>query len=92
MLLFPGSKPTINLKDAHRSRKSATRWKSDCTKPRVVRAGEPMRTPPGTTADLSPGTLFLFSVMAARSSTCRHQGVHDRNAETVLHWLTLKFS
>lgn len=50
--------------------KSATRRKSASVKPRVVSAGEPMRTPPGTTADLSPGTLFLFSVMAAMSSTC----------------------
>ncbi len=47
---------------AHRSIRSATLTKSSSTMPRVVMAGLPMRTPPGTMADLSPGTLFLFSV------------------------------
>ena len=42
---------------------------SASTKPRVVSAGVPMRTPPGTSALLSPATLFLFSVMCARSHT-----------------------
>ena len=52
-----------------RCRKSATCTKSASRKPRVVRAGVPTRMPPGTTALWSPGTLFLFRVMWARSST-----------------------
>mmetsp|Transcript_5467 Transcript_5467/g.19949 ORF Transcript_5467/g.19949 Transcript_5467/m.19949 type:complete len:216 (-) Transcript_5467:845-1492(-) len=52
-----------------RSMKSATATKSCSTKPRVVMAGAPMRMPPGTTAERSPGTEFLLRVMAARSST-----------------------
>lgn len=43
--------------------KSATFSKSASLKPRVVSAGVPMRMPPGTMADLSPGTEFLFSVI-----------------------------
>mmetsp|Transcript_18151 Transcript_18151/g.37422 ORF Transcript_18151/g.37422 Transcript_18151/m.37422 type:complete len:201 (-) Transcript_18151:879-1481(-) len=34
---------------------------------RVVRAGAPMRTPPGVTADRSPGTQFLLRVMQTES-------------------------
>ncbi|KAA6419642.1 MAG: hypothetical protein FRX49_10366 [Trebouxia sp. A1-2] len=53
----------------HLSKKSAILTKSSCLKPLVVRAGVPMRTPPGMMADLSPGTLFLLRVMEARSRT-----------------------
>lgn len=54
---------------------SATCSKSFSTKPREVRAGEPMRMPPGTIALLSPGTVFLFSAMCASSST--RSTLHD---------------
>mmetsp|Transcript_29782 Transcript_29782/g.75858 ORF Transcript_29782/g.75858 Transcript_29782/m.75858 type:complete len:235 (+) Transcript_29782:307-1011(+) len=52
-----------------RSRNSATLTKSASLKPRVVSAGVPTRMPPGMMALLSPGTLFLFSVMDTSSST-----------------------
>mmetsp|Transcript_3532 Transcript_3532/g.8242 ORF Transcript_3532/g.8242 Transcript_3532/m.8242 type:complete len:264 (-) Transcript_3532:250-1041(-) len=52
-----------------RSTNSATLTKSDSTKPRLVSAGAPMRRPPGTIADLSPGTVFLLLAMCASSST-----------------------
>ena len=41
--------------------------KSDSLRPREVMAGAPMRTPPGASADTSPTTAFLFSVMCTRS-------------------------
>merc|ERR1712078_658509 len=50
-----------------RSRKSATFSKSASWKPREVRAGVPMRMPPGTRALVSPGTVFLFTAMCAIS-------------------------
>ena len=42
---------------------SATASKSASLRPRVVMAGAPMRTPPGESAETSPGTAFLFSVI-----------------------------
>lgn len=44
------------------STNSATWSKSDSTKPLLVRAGLPMRRPPGTMALTSPGTVFLLAV------------------------------
>lgn len=38
--------------------------------PRVVRAGVPMRTPPGVAAELSPCTAFLFSEMCTYDDAC----------------------
>merc|ERR1711957_1040409 len=46
---------------------SAIFSKSFSTRVRVVMAGAPIRTPPGVTADRSPGTQFLFSVMLTAS-------------------------
>ena len=51
------------------SMSSATRTKSSSSIPRVVMAGEPMRIPPGISAEVSRGTEFLFSVMCAKSKT-----------------------
>ena len=47
--------------------RSATRVKSSSSMPRVVMAGAPMRMPPGMSAEVSRGTLFLLRVMCARS-------------------------
>mmetsp|Transcript_13903 Transcript_13903/g.29703 ORF Transcript_13903/g.29703 Transcript_13903/m.29703 type:complete len:213 (+) Transcript_13903:446-1084(+) len=51
------------------STNSTTCSKSFSVKPRVVRAGVPMRTPPGTRAETSPGTVFLLAAMCTSSST-----------------------
>merc|ERR1712094_49150 len=42
---------------------SATASKSFSFRPRVVMAGAPILTPPGKSAETSPGTAFLFSVI-----------------------------
>mmetsp|Transcript_23502 Transcript_23502/g.65093 ORF Transcript_23502/g.65093 Transcript_23502/m.65093 type:complete len:242 (-) Transcript_23502:1727-2452(-) len=52
-----------------RSRKRAICLKSAVVQPRVVIAGEPMRTPPGERADASPCTALRFSVIDAHSQT-----------------------
>ena len=45
---------------------SATCSKSVGPKPREVKAGVPMRIPPGMKADLSPGTVFLLMAICER--------------------------
>lgn len=47
--------------------KSATCWKSDSVKPRLVKAGVPRRIPPGVMALESPGTVFLLVTIYAAS-------------------------
>lgn len=41
--------------------------KSPSLRPRDVMAGMPMRTPPGVSAETSPATEFMLSVMCAAS-------------------------
>mmetsp|Transcript_19598 Transcript_19598/g.47454 ORF Transcript_19598/g.47454 Transcript_19598/m.47454 type:complete len:256 (-) Transcript_19598:610-1377(-) len=48
---------------------SATCSKSASVKPREVSAAVPMRTPPGISAEVSPATEFLLSVIDASSNT-----------------------
>mmetsp|Transcript_43101 Transcript_43101/g.105384 ORF Transcript_43101/g.105384 Transcript_43101/m.105384 type:complete len:227 (-) Transcript_43101:762-1442(-) len=50
-----------------RSMKTAIRSKSFSTRPRVVMAGAPTRRPWGTSALLSPGTVFLLQCRLASS-------------------------
>mmetsp|Transcript_113734 Transcript_113734/g.157394 ORF Transcript_113734/g.157394 Transcript_113734/m.157394 type:complete len:254 (-) Transcript_113734:393-1154(-) len=52
-----------------RSRKAAIFWKSSALQPRVVMAGEPMRTPPGDKAEASPCTALRFREIEAISQT-----------------------
>lgn len=47
----------------------ATCLKSFSVNPLEVRAGAPIRNPPGTKADLSPGTVFLLAAMWPNSKT-----------------------
>lgn len=50
--------------------KSATNMKSFSVKPLVVRAGVPMRMPPGTIALLSPITVQLDQVRRIMTQKC----------------------
>mmetsp|Transcript_109442 Transcript_109442/g.274135 ORF Transcript_109442/g.274135 Transcript_109442/m.274135 type:complete len:254 (+) Transcript_109442:471-1232(+) len=52
-----------------RSRNSAIFLKCSVVQPRVVIAGEPMRTPPGDSAEASPCTALRFSEMEESSQT-----------------------
>ena len=54
---------------AHLSRKPAILLKSSVVQPRVAIAGAPMRTPPGESAEASPGTVLRFKEMDAASHT-----------------------
>eukprot|EP00878_Enallax_costatus_P043497 GHUV01051501.1.p1 GENE.GHUV01051501.1~~GHUV01051501.1.p1 ORF type:complete len:130 (+),score=8.46 GHUV01051501.1:210-599(+) len=54
------------------STNSATLWKSFSTNPLLVSAGLPMRTPPGTMADTSPGTVFLLTGHSSNSRRRQH--------------------
>ena len=62
---------------------SATCSKSVGPKPREVRAGVPIRIPPGMKADLSPGTVFLLMAICERWLThwliSSHRSQSDRN-------------
>mmetsp|Transcript_7177 Transcript_7177/g.12489 ORF Transcript_7177/g.12489 Transcript_7177/m.12489 type:complete len:210 (+) Transcript_7177:160-789(+) len=55
--------------DTARSKNSATFAKSSSVNPREVRAGAPIRIPPGVKAEVSPGIVFLFVAMQASSRT-----------------------
>lgn len=75
----PHTNPTLHTKTptqppstptpSYRSTNSATFSKSLSTNPLLVSAGVPIRTPPGTRADTSPGTVFLLAAMCASSRT-----------------------
>ena len=52
---------------AHLSRKPAILLKSSVIQLRVVIVGASMRTPPGESAEASPGTVWRFKVMDAAS-------------------------
>lgn len=54
---------TVRAILTRRSSNSATRSKSASTKEREVSAGVPRRTPPGLSAETSPATEFLLTVM-----------------------------
>merc|ERR1712151_1237984 len=53
----------------HLSRKRAIFLNSSLPQPRVVIAGEPMRTPPGDNAEASPCTQLRFNDIEAASQT-----------------------
>ena len=61
------------LQATHRSTNSATCSKSFSTKPRLVRAGEPMRRPPGTMADTSPAARRNTQGQVNRCTTGQQQ-------------------
>mmetsp|Transcript_9990 Transcript_9990/g.29836 ORF Transcript_9990/g.29836 Transcript_9990/m.29836 type:complete len:242 (-) Transcript_9990:172-897(-) len=66
---FPFSSCTLSAMLQQRSRKPAILRKSSSVQPRVVIAGEPMRTPPGESAEASPCTALRFREMEAPSQT-----------------------
>mmetsp|Transcript_32391 Transcript_32391/g.100993 ORF Transcript_32391/g.100993 Transcript_32391/m.100993 type:complete len:254 (+) Transcript_32391:211-972(+) len=66
---FPFSSCTLSAMLQQRSRKPAILRKSSSVQPRVVIAGEPMRTPPGESAEASPCTALRFREMEAPSHT-----------------------
>mmetsp|Transcript_90730 Transcript_90730/g.256433 ORF Transcript_90730/g.256433 Transcript_90730/m.256433 type:complete len:216 (+) Transcript_90730:445-1092(+) len=66
---LPFSVCTFSAIWQHRSKNSAIFWNSATLQPRVVIAGEPMRTPPGDSAEASPWTALRFSEIEANSQT-----------------------
>mmetsp|Transcript_41267 Transcript_41267/g.115261 ORF Transcript_41267/g.115261 Transcript_41267/m.115261 type:complete len:216 (+) Transcript_41267:546-1193(+) len=66
---LPFSACTFSAIWQQRSKNSAIFLNSGTWQPRVVIAGEPMRTPPGDSAEASPWTAFRFSEMEASSQT-----------------------
>mmetsp|Transcript_37835 Transcript_37835/g.75401 ORF Transcript_37835/g.75401 Transcript_37835/m.75401 type:complete len:254 (-) Transcript_37835:632-1393(-) len=66
---LPFSSCTFSAIWQQRSRNSAIRLKSSWVQPRVVMAGDPMRTPPGESAEASPCTALRFKEIDAISQT-----------------------
>jgi hypothetical protein len=70
---------------------SAILSKSSGCIPRVVIAGDPVSRPPDFSADLSPGTVFLFDVRLTRSKTrsSRAPSMPQSQRSIRMRWLSV---